>query len=140
MSHAGSAVAPPWFAVPPVGYGGIEAVVASLADGLVDVGHDVEPLACGGSQTRARLRPVYQQPPSALLRDVAVELHHVLEASLDPGGAELIHDHSGLVGPALGGTGQRRPGGAHAAWSVDGREPARVPPAGRPAAPGGDRP
>src|ERR671937_34560 len=34
-------IAPAWFAVPPTGYGGIEWVVALLADGLVDAGHDV---------------------------------------------------------------------------------------------------
>ena len=34
-------IAPGWFPVPPTGYGGIELVVALLADGLVDAGHDV---------------------------------------------------------------------------------------------------
>ena len=34
-------IAPPWFAVPPTGYGGIELVVSLLADGLVEAGHDV---------------------------------------------------------------------------------------------------
>jgi hypothetical protein len=29
-------VAPPWYPVPPSGYGGIEWVVALLADGLTD--------------------------------------------------------------------------------------------------------
>ena len=48
-------VAPPWFAVPPARYGGIEAVVALLADGLADRGHEVTLFASGGSATRARL-------------------------------------------------------------------------------------
>ena len=34
-------VAPPYYPIPPQGYGGIEAVVAMLVDGLVDRGHDV---------------------------------------------------------------------------------------------------
>ena len=34
-------IAPAWFAVPPVRYGGIEWVVSILADGLVDQGNDV---------------------------------------------------------------------------------------------------
>ena len=34
-------VAPPYFDIPPKGYGGIEAVVAELADALVKRGHDV---------------------------------------------------------------------------------------------------
>lgn len=54
-------VAPPWFTVPPVGYGGIEAVVALLADGLAAAGHDVELVAAGGSSTKARLRTVYEE-------------------------------------------------------------------------------
>ena len=32
-------IAPPWYAIPPSGYGGIEWVVALLADGLTDRGH-----------------------------------------------------------------------------------------------------
>ena len=34
-------IAPPWFEVPPAGYGGIEAVVAGLVDQLVRHGHHV---------------------------------------------------------------------------------------------------
>ena len=34
-------VAPPWYSVPPRGYGGIEWVVALLADGLTERGHQV---------------------------------------------------------------------------------------------------
>src|SRR5436190_11661031 len=40
-------LSPPWFAVPPSGYGGIEWVVALLADGLVNAGHDVTLFASG---------------------------------------------------------------------------------------------
>ena len=34
-------IAPPWYTIPPSGYGGIEWVVALLADGLTDRGHEV---------------------------------------------------------------------------------------------------
>ncbi len=51
-------VAPPVKAVPPVGYGGTERVVAALAAGLVDRGHDVTLFASGDSQTPARLVPI----------------------------------------------------------------------------------
>jgi glycosyltransferase involved in cell wall biosynthesis len=34
-------VAPPWYPVPPSGYGGIEWVVSLLADGLTERGHEV---------------------------------------------------------------------------------------------------
>ncbi len=35
-------IAPPWYTIPPSGYGGIEWVVALLADGLTDRGHEVK--------------------------------------------------------------------------------------------------
>jgi glycosyltransferase involved in cell wall biosynthesis len=95
-------LAPPWFTVPPNGYGGVETVLALLVDGLTAAGHDVELVASGGSRTSGRLRTVYERPPSELLGDVATELGHVLDAYLDPGEVDLIHDHSGLIGPALG--------------------------------------
>jgi hypothetical protein len=45
-------IAPPWYPVPPSGYGGIEWVVALLADGLTDRGHDVTLFAPPGSEPR----------------------------------------------------------------------------------------
>ena len=52
---AGRRLSPPWFPVPPTGYGGIEWVVSLLADGLADAGHDVTLFASGDSHTKARL-------------------------------------------------------------------------------------
>lgn len=46
----------PYIAVPPDTYGGIERVVADLADGLQTRGHDVTLWAAPGSSTRAALR------------------------------------------------------------------------------------
>ena len=34
-------IAPPWYLIPPTGYGGIELIVSQLADGLAENGHDV---------------------------------------------------------------------------------------------------
>jgi len=34
-------VAPPWYELPPVGYGGLEVITAALVDGLVERGHEV---------------------------------------------------------------------------------------------------
>ena len=56
-------VAPPMTSVPPVGYGGTERVVASLASGLVSHGHDVTVFASGDSQTAGTLVPIV---PTAL--------------------------------------------------------------------------
>jgi glycosyltransferase involved in cell wall biosynthesis len=95
-------IAPPWFSIPPVGYGGTEAVVSLLTEGLVAAGHYVELVASGGTVTRARLRIVYRHPPTERLGDVGTELAHVLEALAGAGDVDLIHDHSGLLGAALG--------------------------------------
>src|SRR5438132_6772906 len=56
-------VAPPWLAVPPKGYGGIEWVVALLTDGLVERGHDVTLFATGDSTTKGRLDYVVERAP-----------------------------------------------------------------------------
>src|ERR1051326_7167403 len=34
-------VAPPWYELPPVGYGGLEVITAALVDALVERGHEV---------------------------------------------------------------------------------------------------
>jgi glycosyltransferase involved in cell wall biosynthesis len=54
-------LAPPVEPVPPPTYGGTERVVASLADALVDRGHDVALFASGESRTRARLVPTVER-------------------------------------------------------------------------------
>lgn len=53
-------VAPPWFAVPPTGYGGIERVVSYLVDGLAARGHEVTLFAAGGSRTAAKLVSLFE--------------------------------------------------------------------------------
>lgn len=51
-------VVPVHVPVPPAGYGGIERVVAGLADGLIALGHDVTVFASGDSTVRAKLEPL----------------------------------------------------------------------------------
>lgn len=94
-------VAPPWFAVPPVGYGGIELVVSYLADGLARRGHQVTLFAAGGSRTEARLVATFAEPPSALLGEPAVEARHVLAAYEHWREFDIIHDHT-FLGPVTG--------------------------------------
>ncbi len=55
-------IAPLWFPVPPLKYGGIERVVALLTDGLVNKGHDVTLFAAPGSKTKAKLVSVFDKP------------------------------------------------------------------------------
>ncbi|MCC7363732.1 MAG: glycosyltransferase family 4 protein [Dehalococcoidia bacterium] len=89
-------VAPPWFAVPPKGYGGIEQVVSYLADGLVDRGHVVTLFASGGSCTRAELAVHFDDPPSASLGDPLMEARHLLLAYSRWDEFDVIHDHTRL--------------------------------------------
>jgi glycosyltransferase involved in cell wall biosynthesis len=96
-------VAPPWYTVPPSGYGGIELVVSLLTDGLVDRGHDVTLLAARGSSTRAKLvAPLDELPDASLLGNTAFESEHALASYLHASEFDVVHDHSGIVGPALG--------------------------------------
>jgi glycosyltransferase involved in cell wall biosynthesis len=99
-------VAPPWFDVPPRGYGGTEAVVASLVDGLVARGHEVTLVASGTTGTKAtRQITVYEQPPVELLGvSVMPEVIVAAEAAraFEEADVDLVHDHT-LAGPLLAG-------------------------------------
>jgi len=91
-------LAPPWFPVPPPAYGGIEAVVALLADGLADAGHAVTLFASGDSSTRAELCAVYDQAPSEHIGSSLWELRHAAAYLERAGEFDVLHDHTGLVG------------------------------------------
>ena len=101
-------VAPPWYPLPPHGYGGIELVVSLLAAGLRSRGHRVILLGAEDSEDavvglapadwRSDLGKVHNQG----LRDVTYAAR-VLRYLLSSGPVDVIHDHSGLsvVGGAL---------------------------------------
>jgi glycosyltransferase involved in cell wall biosynthesis len=95
-------IAPPWFSVPPTGYGGIEWIVALLADGLVESGHDVTLLASGGSISLAEVDSIFDAPPSKRIGDPWHETRHVVAGYLRRHEFDLVHDHTGTTGPALG--------------------------------------
>src|SRR5262245_41144158 len=97
-------IAPPWFAVPPTGYGGIELVVSLLADGLAARGHDVTLFASGGSQTKATLvSPLVDPPDPALLGNSWFDTFHAVSSYLEiDDDFDVVHDHSGVIGPAMG--------------------------------------
>jgi glycosyltransferase involved in cell wall biosynthesis len=94
-------VAPPWYPVPPPGYGGIELVVGLLADALRQAGDRVTLLAAEGSQPDAiALAPRSWRAdlggPNERLRELTyasrvartlAQLEHV----------DVIHDHCGFA-------------------------------------------
>jgi len=90
-------IAPPWFPVPPPKYGGTEAVVSLLAEGLVERGVDVTLFASGDSETSARLEYVHATARSVEIGQMAAELEHVLACLSRADEFDVIHDHSGLL-------------------------------------------
>ncbi|MGH9082389.1 MAG: glycosyltransferase family 4 protein [Acidimicrobiales bacterium] len=103
-------VAPPYFAVPPNAYGGVEAVVADLVDALVDRGHEVVLVGAGRRGTRAQhFHATYQDPPGDQLGDPLPEVLHAARTArfLDGVDVDLVHDHT-LAGPLMA-RGRRRP-------------------------------
>jgi glycosyltransferase involved in cell wall biosynthesis len=95
-------LSPVWFPVPPTGYGGIEWIVWLLANGLVDAGHEVTMFASGDSTTKARLACVFEHAPSGLIGRTAPELRHALFCFERADEFDVINDHSGPLGAALG--------------------------------------
>jgi len=113
-------VAPPWFPVPPRGYGGIEAMLADLSGALVRRGHDVVLIGAGEAGTPARFLTTYSEPPTARLGESMPEVVHAARAAryLDQLEVDLVHDHS-LAGP-LTARGRRTPTVVTAHGPVDG--------------------
>ena len=96
-------IAPPWYTIPPSGYGGIEWVVALLADGLTDRGHQVTLFAPPGSETEAVLVPPLDEvPPEELIGDPWYEAAHAVSAYERAHEFDLLHDHTGPVGASIG--------------------------------------
>lgn len=98
-------IAPPWFSIPPTGYGGIERVVYDLTEGLVDAGCEVILCAPEGSQTSARLVPNTPKPlgldmtlarKSRLFTAASREAYRAAQEL----GADVIHDHTDYSPPA----------------------------------------
>src|SRR5215510_4626321 len=86
---------------PPKKYGGTELVVAELAKGLLNLGHDVTVYATGDSGAFGSLRYQYKRPvwpPSD-----AAELRHAAFAwqdiARDPIGYDVVHVHHAAALP-----------------------------------------
>jgi glycosyltransferase involved in cell wall biosynthesis len=97
-------IAPPWFPIPPIGYGGIERVVYDLTEGLLDTGNEVVLYAPAGSRTNARLVETVSRPVGLNMTEAQKRRHfvnasrfayrHALELGVD-----LIHDHTDFEPP-----------------------------------------
>jgi len=94
-------LAPPWVPVPPPSYGGIEQVVATLAAGLVERGHEVVLVAAPGSEIDGveLVSPLASLP--GIIGEPASDWRHAL-AGLDAlAGVDIVIDHSGPLGALL---------------------------------------
>jgi len=97
-------VAPPYFDVPPAAYGGVEAVVADLADGLVEQGHQVFLIGAGKPGTAAEFIPVWDRIVPERLGEPYPEVMHAIAArraverlNADVG-LDVVHENT-LSGP-----------------------------------------
>lgn len=96
-------IAPPYFTVPPDGYGGVEAIVADLVDELVTRGHHVTLVGAGDHGTKAqRFVSTTDRLPSNLLGQVLPEVAHAARAAtlLEDVDVDVVHDHT-CAGPLL---------------------------------------
>jgi glycosyltransferase involved in cell wall biosynthesis len=103
MSHGRSLrvaiVAPPFYELPPRGYGGTELICHLLAEGLAKRGHDVTLIGAGRCQTPARFVPTFAEPqPEGSTAAPRVELLHAARAAAAIEGldVDVVHDHTRL--------------------------------------------
>ena len=107
-------VAPPWFTVPPHGYGGVENVCADLVAGLVDRGHDGHPDRCRTPRhPGASFVATYDEPPSERLGEPLPEVLHAAAAARRPGRPRRRRGARPHPGRPAAGPRPRRPDGRH---------------------------
>lgn len=96
-------IAPPYFPVPPDGYGGVEVVVADLVDALVDRGHHVTLIGAGAHGTSAqRFLSTTEHASAERLGEVLPEIAHAARVAelLEGADVDVVHDHT-AAGPLL---------------------------------------
>lgn len=96
-------LSPLFESVPPLLYGGTERVVANLARGLVEQGHDVTVYASGDSQVGgARLRPTLDKALrlSSFTRDEAIAAHVIQSQKVmrELEDFDVVHNHMDILG------------------------------------------
>ncbi len=98
-------VVPPWYELPPSGYGGIELICAALVDGLHARGHDVTVFGAGArTGTAARFVSTLGEPQYPRLGEGMPDALHAARVSrlLADAQFDVVHDHS-LCGPLSAG-------------------------------------
>jgi glycosyltransferase involved in cell wall biosynthesis len=100
-------VVPPWYELPPSGYGGLEMICAALVDGLVDRGHDVVLFGAGKrSGTKAEFVSTSADLQFPRLGETLPDVLHAAQVNtmIADGGFDVIHDHTtpgALAAPRL---------------------------------------
>lgn len=103
-------IATPWIKIPPDGYGGIEAVLDGLVEGLVE--NDVEVEIFGVAQRQLHgckvhtlykdeqyrhiYRPVFESLPILI-----AHLEWAISKIIEDGNFDVVHDHNGFLGPHI---------------------------------------
>jgi glycosyltransferase involved in cell wall biosynthesis len=90
-------VVPPWYELPPPGYGGVEQMAAALVDALVANGHRVTLFGAGtGTGTAAEFVSSVREPQFELLGQILPELVHVARVNghIADGDFDVVHDHT----------------------------------------------
>src|SRR3954451_24102245 len=91
-------ISPPWIPLPPAADGGTELVVALLARGLAEAGHEVLLAAASDSACPVPLVPGLAAADPRAVGSTDTELTHVIRAYAAMDGMDLVHDHT-LAGP-----------------------------------------
>jgi glycosyltransferase involved in cell wall biosynthesis len=100
-------IAPPWLPVPPVAYGGTEAMIDQLASGLIGRGHELTVVTTGDSTCAGTRRWVYERGLTMRGPDHSAALRHVIAAYEGLDGVDVVHDHT-IEGPLVAGACGRR--------------------------------
>jgi glycosyltransferase involved in cell wall biosynthesis len=100
-------LAPPWIAVPPRGYGGVESVVDALTEALVRRGHAVTLFCAPGSESSARVVSLLAGPHPDEIERSLYEADHVarafelIDAAAGADRFDVVHDHCGFTALAM---------------------------------------